>query len=469
MRKVNKASAPGARAQLIANERDGVWHVSDGRSSAKVLMPKGFKLEDKAVEQLLAFAAVRSPDGERGASCACATPDFHPGSLAPVGAIVGTSAGFAIPAAIGTDINCGMRLITTGLSLAQFELHQERLVKLLTQSLLHGGRDLPLDPRHFAALFESGAEAFIEELGAKAPGGQWASMDRARLAAEIQACVGLADFKGGLEHAPEAYKGKRESFRDPGLGTIGSGNHFVEFQVVERLLDGALAWRSGLKKGDVVAMIHSGSRDFGFHVGGQWMDRARDAWPAGQKHPESKLYGVEGEACERYLQAMGCAARYAWLNRVALAELARDALERCVGAGASRLITDVSHNVITQEGGINVHRKGATMAQAGQWALIPGSMGDASFLVEGLGNPDWLSSCSHGAGRSVRRQAMRAKKLPVIDPSNQRWRCVTLKEERLVEEAPSAYKPIGPVISSQEEAGLIKAAVEFRPLLTFKA
>jgi tRNA-splicing ligase RtcB len=93
-------------------------------------------------------------------------------------------------------------------------------------------------------------------------------------------------------------------------------------------------------------------------------------------------------------------------------------------------------------------------------------MGDYSYLVRGLGNPDWLWSCSHGAGRSVRRQAMRAPKAP---QSTQTWHCVTLKEERRLEEAPSAYKPIGPVIEAQEQAGLIQVVARFKPWLTFKA
>jgi tRNA-splicing ligase RtcB len=95
-------------------------------------------------------------------------------------------------------------------------------------------------------------------------------------------------------------------------------------------------------------------------------------------------------------------------------------------------------------------------------------MGDASFLATGLGNADWLWSCSHGAGRAVRRQEIRAMR-PRNLPGEQTWQCVTLREERRIEEAPQAYKPIGPVIDAQEQAGLIKAAVRLRPWVTFKA
>ena len=106
-----------------------------------------------------------------------------------------------------------------------------------------------------------------------------------------------------------------------------------------------------------------------------------------------------------------------------------------------------------------------TPARAGALALIPGSMGDYSWLAVGCGNPEWLWSCSHGAGRSQRRQAMRSR---ATAESTLPWQCVTLREERRIEEAPAAYKDIGPVIEAQQEAGLIQPAVRFRPRLTFK-
>ena len=162
------------------------------------------------------------------------------------------------------------------------------------------------------------------------------------------------------------------------------------------------------------------------------------------------------------------AARYAWANRVVIAELVRKELLACAGSDNSALIADVPHNVVLTEGGMNIHRKGATPAHDGQWALIPGSMGDHSYLALGLGNEAWLRSCSHGAGRSVRRQEMRRHaRVGGLQPDT--WECVTLRDERRIEEAPGAYKPIGPVIDAQVEKGLIAPVVRFRPMLTFKA
>jgi tRNA-splicing ligase RtcB len=137
---------------------------------------------------------------------------------------------------------------------------------------------------------------------------------------------------------------------------------------------------------------------------------------------------------------------------------------------AMRLLTDVPHNIVLREGGANVHRKGATPAHPGQPLLIPGSMGDDSYLLDGLGHERWASSASHGAGRAVSRTEMtwKAKQAGGVAGVRQ-FDCVTLKEERRIEEAPSAYKPIGPVIASQVEEGLVTPIARMTPVLTFKA
>lgn len=435
---------------------NGIYTLSNPHAQASVLLPHHFPLEEKAVRQLLEFASVAVP-GQDGHVCkACATPDFHPGSIAPVGSIVATTPDMVIPAIPGTDIACGMRLITTGLTLAQFESRRDAIMARLKHVLLEDGRNVPLRSKAFAALFDVGPEALIDSVH---DDGLWSRVDKDRLVRELG---------GGLRHAPEALVGTREVIRDPSLGTTGSGNHFVELQVVDAVLDRHAAWHHGLAAGEVVVMIHSGSRDVGFFVGSRWMDRARDAWPKGVRHPQSGLYGLTGELAADYMDAMGVASRYAWLNRTVLAELVRDSFAQVYREDMSRLVVDVPHNVILREHGMNIHRKGATPARAGDLALIPGSMGDYSYVATGMGNPDWLWSCSHGAGRSIRRQAMRAVR-PGIGDDAMAFQCVTLREERRVEEAPMAYKKIGPVISAQEEAGLLQSVARLKPLLTFKA
>jgi tRNA-splicing ligase RtcB (3'-phosphate/5'-hydroxy nucleic acid ligase) len=453
-----------ARSHIDLRYENGVYTVRNQSADATILLPATLPLEEKAVKQLLAFASVKTPQGEAAVCTACATPDFHPGAIAPVGSVVATPMDVVIPAAIGTDINCGMRLLTTGVSLAQLAPLRSALMARLKSVLLENERNIPTHTRAFKALFDEGPLAFIDQIH---PDGLWARVDRDRLAEEVSRCIGLDSIQAHSRHAPESFVGGREVFRDPCLGTPGAGNHFVELQVVDEVLDRHAAYAAGLKIGDVVVMIHSGSRDIGFYVGGQWMDRAREAWPSGVRHPESKLYALAGPLAHEYLQAMGVAARYAWANRVVLAELVRLELAQLLGADNSRMVVDVPHNVVLSEQGLNIHRKGSTPARPGDLALIPGSMGDSSYVARGLGNPDWLWSCSHGAGRRVRRQEVRGMKAA---PQGQtEWQCVTLREERLIEEAPQAYKPIGPVIDAQVEAGLIEGVVRLRPWLTFKA
>lgn len=453
--------------QGIHLERSGdIVSVHNAQAEATILLPASLPLEQKAVTQLLNFASVRHPETHHRVCKACATPDFHPGSIAPVGTIVATPHDFVIPAAIGTDINCGMRLLTLGTTLVQAEQQREALVQALTRVLLQNGRNIPLHTQAFETLLTQSPEAFLDEQHLK--DGLWNVVDRSRLERELANCIGVTQLSTAQsKHLPDAYLSKTNTlYRDPCLGTIGSGNHFVELQQVAEIMDSKAAYQAGIKQGDLVAMIHSGSRDLGFYVGKQWMDRAKNAWPPHLKHPQHELYGLTGVLAQEYLQAMSAAARYAWLNRVVLAEMLREQFNELGLLGNSKLVVDVPHNVVLQEQGLNIHRKGATPAHAEQLALIPGSMGDYSYLVSGLGHPDWLMSCSHGAGRNVRRQAMRATKTP---STTTEWHCVTLKEERRIEEAPSAYKPIGAVIESQEQAGLIKVVAKFKPWITFKA
>lgn len=452
-----------AKSGVEASYDTGVYTLRKHGHEARVLLPASLPLEAKAVSQLLAFASVSTPEGVPCVCQACATPDFHPGTYAPVGTVVATPEDVVIPHALGTDLNCGISLYKLGLTHTEFLAHKARLVPRLSRLLLENERNFPIPSIAYRALFDHGPEAFLDSL---LPQGMWADVDKDRLNAELAHCVGLSTFEGASRHAPEALMPSREIIRDPQYATIGSSNHYTSIERVSRLMDKRKAFELGLKLDDMVAMIHSGSREVGFYVGGRWMDKAKQAWPRGQKHPESGLYTLEGPLAREYLLAMGVAARYAWANRMGIAELLRKGIRDVMGEEKTQLIVDVPHNVILQENGLNIHRKGATPANAGQLALIPGSMGTSSYLVTGLGNPDWLWSCSHGAGRSVRRQELRRRKAPQAPAG---WECVTLREERRIEEAPEAYKPIGPVLDAQVAAGMLTPLVEVVPVVTFKA
>ena len=133
-----------AREGIQVSYRDHIYQIHNEQAAATILLPDSLPLEHKAVSQLLDFASVADPNGHGKVCKACATPDFHPGSIAPVGSVVATSPDFVIPAAIGTDINCGIRLMTTGLNEAQAQLHKSAIVDRLTQAILKNGRDVPV-------------------------------------------------------------------------------------------------------------------------------------------------------------------------------------------------------------------------------------------------------------------------------------------------------------------------------------
>lgn len=437
-----------------------------GVPDAELLLPPGFALEAKALAQLADFAGVHHPLGGRVCRV-CATPDFHAGHLVPVGAVIATTCDLVVPQAIGTDINCGMRLHVTDLDVDAFVARKEAFIDRVRGDVLLGTRDVPMTPVAMSALFERGCLGWLDTQSA-ARGGSMQRSDVAQLWRELDRVYENGSLVGSIAEAPSALVDPARSWlRDPGLATLGGGNHFLEVQVVEEIYDAPQAYAWGVRRGQVAFMIHTGSRGVGQHVGVKWIDRARQRWPVGVAYPDAGIFTLHGKDAAAYVSAVHTAANYAFLNRLLLAELVRLRLRELHGEGLEApLVFDVPHNLVLREGDRYVHRKGATPAHAGQPVLIPGSMGTSSHLAIGRGNPQWLSSASHGAGRALRRfdmahQDPRALGLDGVE-------CVTLRPERLVEEAPAAYKPIAPVVDIQVEAGVVAKVARLRPLLTFK-
>lgn len=437
---------------------------------SKILLPESFKIEEKAVQQLVSFSNVYHPSGGH-IKCACATPDFHTGSPVPVGSVLVSSHDMVIPQAIGTDINCGMRLHKLDLTYEQLLAKKDILVNKLKGDLLEGTRNIPVTPLAMKSLFENGVGEFFDVMKNSKKEGLFSTMNYNQIYKELDKLHSSAFEKGNSTYAPEALQNmSRELIRDPSLGTLGGGNHFCEIQVITEIVDKKKAYEYGLKVGNVVVMIHTGSRDVGFYVGKNWMDKAKVAWPQGLKHPENKIYPIVGDLAIQYLEAMHSASHYATLNRALIAEIFRQRVKEVFGDIDCPLVVDVPHNIVLKEKVGNVHRKGATPAHEGQDLLIPGSMGHDSYLLTGLGNENWVSSASHGAGRNISRNeiSFRAKKdKSILGLEN--IECITLKEERRIEEAPGAYKEIGPVINSQVEEKIISVIAKFSPILTFKA
>lgn len=443
-----------------------VRRASHDGPAAEVLLPVGFPLETKAVKQLVTFASVSHPDGAHVCG-ACATPDFHPGNVVPIGCVVTTSDDMVIPQAIGTDINCGMRLDWIDVTVDQFLSRKKELVDLLRGDLLLGTRDLPMTPATLRAIYKHGAYGWQEELY-KNPMGLMART-KDHLALEAKYIWHRGSFDADTKWVEDRIDDSRDVIRDSDLGTLGGGNHFVEIQVVEEILDYGrmLDWGYNLRVGQLAFMIHTGSRSVGKGIGTRWSEIAKERWPKGHKWPE--VFALTGEDAFEYMQAMGCAANFAAVNRVVLAAMVRDRFRQVHGEVGASCFYDVSHNIVTREYDGFIHRKGATPAAQGQPVLIPGSMGHSSYIAEGLGNEKFLNSASHGAGRSRTRFEMGRKGRPDFDLGLEGVECVTLREERLLEEAPAAYKDIGPVMDIQAQEGLARPVVRLRPLLTFKS
>jgi tRNA-splicing ligase RtcB len=411
---------------------------------------------------------------------ALAMPDIHSGYGFPVGAVAATALpdGVVSPGGVGYDINCGVRLLALPLTADELGARKEALVHEIA-------RRVPTGTGHGGGLQLSGAQ-----LDRVLRAGPRALVDRG---------IGTEDdlrhteSGGCLEGADPERVSERARTRGSGqLGTMGSGNHFIELARIERIFDAAAAEAFGLQEGGVTALIHSGSRGLGHQVCTDFVKRM-DATLArhGIELPDRQLSCAPASSAEgrAYLAAMAAAANFAWANRHAMAHDIREAVGRVLGADAAagtRQVYDVAHNVAKVEryGGreLLVHRKGATRAfppghpeiperyrAVGQPVFIPGSMGTSSFVLagrEGAMERSFGTVC-HGAGRQLsrtraRKQIQGAELRRQLEQRGITVRCPSNKG--LAEEAPFAYKAVEAVVEVVERAGLAVRVAQLRPI-----
>src|SRR5213592_4652538 len=329
---------------------------------------------------------------------ALAMPDIHQGYGLPVGGVVATDvrSGVVSPGAIGFDINCGVRLLRTGLEASAVAPRVSALVEALYATVPTGvgGRgSVSLDAR--AVGRGHGTREDLEAI-------------------ESAGAIPGADPEAVSRQAIE--RGVRQ------LGSLGSGNHFMEVQVVDEVYDEAVAARLGLHAGGVTLMIHTGSRGLGHQVCTDFLKTTGAALARyGISVPDRQLAcaPIDSPEARAYLGAMRAAANFAFANRQVLAEAARHVFERVLGvtlAGlAMRVVYDVAHNIAKEEEHdvdgarrrLLVHRKGATRAFPGQPVIVPGDMGRYSFVLVGTQTAmrETFGSTCHGAGRVMSRTA----------------------------------------------------------------
>jgi tRNA-splicing ligase RtcB (3'-phosphate/5'-hydroxy nucleic acid ligase) len=344
------------------------------------------------------------------------TPDFHKGSGIPIGTVLQTK-GFVVPQAIGSDINCGMRLHRTSLSAEQITANLDELEARLRHIFFEAGRNIPMTRAQREALLTNGLPGLVDSVPKCQSEGLWRfwhDLDWARDLEHIDQHGGL---HADLSPVFNDWLGTPGLSRDAQIGSIGGGNHFVEIQRIERIHDRGIAHAWGLREGMVTVMIHTGSLSIGAQSAALIRHVLQQAYPRTLPKPQNGLFVLPiGDSSLEpiFWNALGNAANFAFANRAMLALMTWQALESITETEYS-LLYDAPHNLVWRDGDTWIHRKGATPARGleamqntpfaylGEPVLVPGSMGSSSFIMAGLGNPEALSSASHGAGRALSR------------------------------------------------------------------
>jgi tRNA-splicing ligase RtcB len=417
---------------------------------------------------------------------AYAMPDAHWGYGFPIGGVAAFDAeagGVVSAGGVGFDISCGVRCLHTGLGADDIALAAEALADELYRRVPAGvgsTGQIRLGQAEMDAMLAGGAQWAVKR-------GYGSEQDLERV--EERGRVRDADPAQVSERA-------RQRQRDE-MGTLGSGNHYLEVQHVDRIYDQTRAAAFGLREGDAVVSIHCGSRGLGHQIGTEFLRlMATSAGRHGIDLPDRELAcaPINSDTGRAYLGAMRSAINCALANRQIITHLTRQAFEAIFPGAQLPLLYDVSHNTCKLEthsaGGsarsLFVHRKGATRAfgpghpelpaalrEAGQPVLIGGSMGTCSYILSGTAESEQraFSSACHGAGRSMsRRQARRQwRGRQIVDDLKRQGIIVRSPSLRgVAEEAPSAYKAVTEVVDAADRAGLAHKVARVRPLVCVK-
>jgi tRNA-splicing ligase RtcB len=407
---------------------------------------------------------------------ALAMPDIHQGYGLPVGGVVATDAerGVVSPGAIGFDINCGVRLLRSGLEADEVAPRLATLVDALYATIPTGvgsqGR-VSLSPAELRQVMAKGA-AWPVERG-------WGDRDDVEHL-ESEGRIPGAEPEAVSEHALE--RGRRQ------LGTLGSGNHFLEVQVVDEVYDEPAAEDLGLRVGRLTVMIHTGSRGLGHQVCTDYLkvtERALKRYGIGVPDRQLACAPVGSEEARAYLGAMRAAANFAFANRQLLTHYAREVFQRVLGLSPRDLglatVYDVAHNIAKEEEHevdgrrrrLLVHRKGATRAFPGQPVLVPGDMGRYSFVLLGTkaAMQETFGSTCHGAGRLMSRTAaVKAARGRSIARELEARGVLARATGRdaLAEEMPEAYKDVKDVVDVVHRFGISTRVARLRPVAVIK-
>lgn len=420
---------------------------------------------------------------------ALAMPDIHWGYGFPIGGVAAFDCdeGVISPGGVGYDINCGVRLAATGLPASDLRPRLKDIVDALFAAIPTGvgsTGNVRLSQGELRKVLQKGSRWAVEN----------GFGDDADLRhTEDGGCMAEADPSAITDHALE--RGKNQ------LGTLGSGNHFLEIGVVDEIYDAPAAQAFGLVEGHATILLHTGSRGLGHQTCDDFLAAmAKRLNIDGVPVPDRQLAcaRISSPSGERYYRAMACAANFAWANRQILMHLATETLMRVLGVSpremAARLVYDICHNIAKFETHtvngkkqrICVHRKGATRAfppghpdlcpeyrETGQPILIPGDMGTASYVLAGRAESmeETFGSTCHGAGRVLSRTAAKkaAKGRALGRELEDRGIFVRYTgRATMAEEMPDAYKDIHQVVDVVHGSGISKKVARLRPLAVIK-
>ena len=435
---------------------------------------------DKTLEQIANSATLPHLVGR-----ALAMPDAHQGYGFCIGAVVATDAedGIVSAGAVGYDINCGVRLLSS-------DIHKEDAVKyakLLADNLFRTipsgtgvGSQIKLNKTKLDDVLRLGAKWGVEN-------GYGYPED----VLHIEECGMMPGAK------PEFVSQRAKERGGDQLGTLGSGNHFIEIQYVEEIFDEETASKFGLTKDSLTVMVHTGSRGLGHQVCTDYLELMQDAmkrYKISVVDRELAYVPIHSPEGEKYIGAMNAAANFAFANRQIISHIVREAFHEFFPNNRLKVVYDVVHNMAKfEEYNINgisrrvlVHRKGATRAfpkkypglpedykEVGQPVLIPGSMGTSSYVLVGteLAIRETFGSSCHGAGRRMSRH--KAKKLISAEELIRQLSSMGItvrgaSNSGLTEEMPDAYKDVSEVVNVVHNAGLARRVARMKPIAVVK-
>jgi len=438
-------------------------------------------VKDLSIEQAMNVACLPGIVGK-----SLAMPDIHQGYGFPIGGVAATDwqKGVVSPGGVGFDINCGVRLLASSLRREEVTPKLRELVNQLFRDVPSGtGREghVPCSWAELDDVLERGSASVVERGYGEA--------------ADVEFCEESGQMDGA---DPTKVSDRAKQRGRTQIGTLGSGNHFLEVQFVQTVFEPEIAKGFGLEEGQVVVLIHCGSRGLGHQVCTDFlktMDSAMKRY--GITLPDRQLACVPSQSPEgkEYLAAMAASANFAWANRQAITHYTRQSFTKVFGEGVEqRVVYDVAHNIAKRERHrvkatteeVLVHRKGATrsypagMAELplayqsyGQPVLIPGSMGTASFVLVGTQRAmeETFGTVCHGAGRAMSRTAAKKGRDARVETKKLEDQGIFLRAETrdgILEEVPEAYKDIDAVVDVVHNAGLARKVARLRPLGVIK-